>query len=169
MPTIRTITTSLLLGMLLLPPHWCCAFPAESAEDDVAATQQHACCAIQRTASTATIGSPAETTRQPVRSCCAAHSGEASLPAAMPPLKADSECIAAAESGPTAAKCCAFCSPQVGAVRETVAAPLADAWLATPGILMPPLLFDRSAALVGYGANLPISGDTLALLCRWNC
>lgn len=153
MPTIRTITASLLLGMLLLPPHWCCAFPAAADIDAPAATD-----------------APQDSDRSPTRSCCAAHFGGGNHRPAEPPPQSTN---AASDSDlPTSSDerlPCAFCSPQVVAGQKSVELPLADVWLAEMSSGLPLPRLEQTGFFVRYGATLPISGDTLALLCRWNC
>lgn len=170
MPTIRTITASLLLGMLLLPPHWCCAFPAAADVDAPSATQPQACCTIARTVSTAAVDSPRHSDRGTMRSCCAAHFGGGNHRPAEPPPQSTN---AASDSDlPTSSDerlPCAFCSPQVVAGQKSVELPLADAWLAEMSSGSPLPRLEQTGFFVRYGATLPISGDTLALHCRWNC
>ncbi|MCE9604336.1 MAG: hypothetical protein K8U03_05460 [Planctomycetia bacterium] len=172
MPTLRTISTSLLLGLLLLPPHWCCALPtstsaSDSTSDSPASSHDssRSCCAAP-----VSLAAKFET-----RFCCSMHrsidpsDGNTSQSRGAPDNAFLDAAFLDALSPAHESSNCLGCAPKVGAVTKPSVLPLSQAWLPAIGTSLPELANAFAASGLSCGGRIAFSGNPQALLCRWNC
>jgi len=138
--------------MLLLPTHWCCAFPVAAAEAEAAPVESSRSCCKRADTSPEKVKPFAE------RTCCQARA-----------MASETNCHATSHSAPGDAARCACCESKVVAEQKPTVPPDDEFRLPAFGGCVTPRELGGSREFVRYGASIPISGSTLALFCRWNC
>lgn len=157
MTSLRSISTLLVLGTLLLPPHWCCAFEP-SAEVDSGAELRPCCLEREQSA-------PAAKVAERKGSCCAGRDSQRDDERRESSAGGES----LSDGAPVDTTLCPYCLPRVAPKAEVAAFALELPLLTVGGVQLPVFCESGATAVFAVGSFIPISSDLLARHCRWNC